>query len=88
MSSSKIISKIKRTVELQAVNRKKDAAWSGQHDDGGASESLLKLEAWLDGIAFAQTGKTEVYGELVNQIEIEEDPEYIEYLRLQKKFKK
>lgn len=88
MNSEKIKSEIIKRVTESAERRRYNAGMSGSWGDNGASDSEEKLEYWVDGIFFAQTGKTEKYKELVQKIENDADPEYHEYLRLKEKFEK
>lgn len=81
-----LIAEIGTRIHSNAAKRKQDAAYSGSHSDGGASESIRKLETWLDGIEFARTGNTTIYADLVQSINNENDIEYQEYERLKKKF--
>lgn len=83
-----LIAEIGTRIHKSADKRRTDAAYGGSHGDGGASESIRRLETWLDGIEFARTGKTTVYADLVQTIKNENDTEYQEYERLKKKFEK
>ena len=88
MDTEKIKSEIIKRVKESAEKRRYDAGMSGSHGDNGARQSEERLEHWVDGIFFAQTGKTEKYKDLVQQIKNDADPEYQEYLRLKEKFEK
>ena len=63
-----------------------DASFNGERGDGGASIVADKLEAWMDGVNFAHTGKSKMFGYLVKQFDRDRDPEYAEYLRLKQRF--
>ena len=76
-----------KAVKISAQNARDDAGYGGRMDDGGASAMEQRLDAWLDGIAFAQTGRTKLYSNILEQARKENDPEYQEYLRLKEKFK-
>ena len=65
---------------------REDAALSGSWDDGGASRSEEKLKAFNDGVTFALTGVTQLYGHIIKKYELEHNSEYQEYLRLKEKF--
>tara|TARA_B100000929_G_scaffold260580_1_gene224888 strand:- start:355 stop:621 length:267 start_codon:yes stop_codon:yes gene_type:complete len=88
VNSEKIKSEIIKRVTEKAERRRHDAAMQGSMGDNGAALSVGKLEYWVDGIFFAQTGKTEKYKDLVQEIKNDADPEYHEYLRLKEKFEK
>jgi hypothetical protein len=83
-----LVAEIDARVRTGAEKRRVDAGMSGSHGDGGASESIRKLEGWLDGIEFASTGNTVIYADLVQTINNDADPEYHEYQRLKQKFEK
>jgi hypothetical protein len=84
----KLAKEIENVVVTSAGKARDDAAYGGSHGDGGASRSIELLKYWLDGIEFAQTGKTTVYKSLAQKIEQEKDPDYAEWLRLNEKFAK
>lgn len=86
MDPEKVKSEIIKRVKKSAEKRRYDAGMAGSHGDNGARRSEERLEYWVDGIFFAQTGKTEKYKDLVKQIENENDPEYQKYLELKEKF--
>lgn len=88
MNKEKIISEIKRSVLTSADNARMNAGYAGSWGDDGAANMEEKLKYWLDGIKFAETGKTSVYKSALKRIEEEADPEYIEFKRLQEKFSK
>lgn len=88
MNKQDIINEIKKSVTASAENVRMDAGYGGRMDDGGAANMEERLRYWLDGIAFAETGKTFVYQSTLQCIEKESDPEYLEFKRLQEKFGK
>jgi len=77
------IEKVIAAVLAEARKVREDAGYGGRMDDGGAS----KLE---DQVNYYRYGMTRTlppdWGTFAEQVEREEDPEYAEYLRLQKKF--
>lgn len=83
-----LIEEISKSVRAAAHDVRENAGLSGEYHDGGAGEMLNKLDAWLDGITFARTGKTALYNHLVVEISRKTDPEYQKYLELKKKFEK
>lgn len=88
MDKEKIKSEIIKRVKESAEQRRYNAGMAGSHGDNGAATSERELEYWVDGIFFANTGKTEKYKSIVQKIENDADPEYQEYLRLKEKFEK
>jgi len=88
LTKTEIMAEIEKRVKESAEARRQDAGMSGSMSDGGASESINKLNTWLDGINFAKTGTSNTYRELIQTIENEVDPDYIEYQRLKEKFEK
>lgn len=80
------LQKIIDTVTKSAAKAETDAGYEGAMHDNGASNSVEKLKAFLDGVNFAQTGKSKVYAEVIRIHEMEKDTEYKEYLRLKNKF--
>ena len=86
--NTNLIRDIKQAVTESAKQAREDAGYGGRMDDGGASHKLELLKFWLDGIAFAGTGQTEVYKSLAKSLEQEKDPEYQTWKRLNEKFGK
>ena len=77
---------IKVAIAKSAHSARENASYSGTWGDGGAAAAEERLQVWLDGINYANTGVTNVYGDLLKR-EVERlDPEYAEYLRLKDKF--
>ena len=80
-----------RTIQVavaeSAAAARENAGYSGSWGDGGASAAEERLRVWLDGVNYATTGVTAVYGELLHRASVEADPEYAEYQRLKEKFK-
>jgi len=70
------------------VAKRQNAVHNGEMNDGGARATESKLEHWLDGINFAQTGCTSVYNWIANDIKKKNDPDYEQYLKLKSKFEK
>lgn len=71
----------------EAVKRGENAAHGGRHDDGGKGAMLEQLQAFDDGIRFSTNGIYPVWLKpYVDQVKIQEDPEYNEYIRLKEKF--
>lgn len=81
-----VIEYVRVTILKQARILSENAAFNGEMGDGGASSLERKLGYWIDGIRFAQTGKTVVFSAIVEQFDREQDPEYNEYLRLKERF--
>jgi len=73
-------------VQLSAARARDDARFGGRHDDGGAGMES-RLDAFIDGVEFATTGKSKLYDHILIEHEKVLDPEYQEYLRLKEKFK-
>lgn len=71
-----------------AAKRRENAAYSGFWSDGGAAEIEDRLTAWLDGVQYATTGTTEIYGFSLENFKARQDPEYTEWVRLNAKFGK
>lgn len=70
-----------------AAGHKLDAAYGGSWGDGGASQQMSQLQAFLDGVAFGVAEhKSMTYGALLKSIELSKDEEYQEYQRLKAKF--
>lgn len=88
MNKEEIIKKISAEIKWSAECTRMNAGYDGRMDDGGASKMEEYLKYWLDGIAFAESGKTSVYESILQTIEKESDPEYLEFNRLKEKFKK
>lgn len=88
MDKTKAVTIIKDAVEKAAEAARYDAGMSGRWDDGGAGMREEQLKYWLDGIKFAETGKTKMYANILKEAEKKVDPEYETYLRLQAKFEK
>jgi hypothetical protein len=75
------------TITTSAANRALNAAYGGEHHDGGASSEIKQLSAFLDGVLYAETGKLlGPYAEALKNIKIQQDPEYQKYQELKKKF--
>ena len=74
-------------IATSAANRALNAAYGGEHSDGGASAEINRLCAFLDGVLYAETGKLlGPYAEALKSIKLQQDPEYQKYLDLKKKF--
>lgn len=74
---------VSRGIDQARENAKHDGSWG----DGGAGEIERKLRAFNDGVTFALTGVSELYGHILRKHDLEQDKEYQEYLRYKKKFK-
>jgi hypothetical protein len=83
-----LVKYVRSVVTKKAHELRENAAFGGEHGDGGAHLLESKLAHWIDGIEFAKTGKTLVFGYLIEQFDRERDPEYAEYLRLKNIFEK
>ena len=81
------IDDIVAAVLSDAAEKRLDAAFGGSWGDGGASQKMAQLQAFLDGVAFG-VGEHEslTYGTLLKNIERSKDEEYQEYQRLKAKF--
>lgn len=73
------IEKLKTVVLEEAKERENLAGQSGSHDDGGAS--LLKMQ-----VKYYELGQRGITPDNWKTFEYKADPEYKEFLRLQKKF--
>lgn len=81
-----LLTLIQDSVE-SAANRSLNAAYGGEHGDGGALASIRQLCSFLDGVLYAKTGKLAgPYAEVIRQIQLKEDPEYQKFLELKAKF--
>lgn len=78
--------KIAEAELTNAARRAVNAGYSGSMGDDGAGAKAEALRNFLDGIAFAFTGETIAYKDLLEKISKEEDPEYQEFIRLKAKF--
>lgn len=67
-----------------AQNRRDDAGYSGAYHDGGARDLEEKIKAWHAGIEGVVPDCLQT---IWSDHQRSMDPEYQEYLRLQKKFK-
>ena len=85
-NSTELIKHIEQIVREGAKEARLDAALGGSMGDGGASDSESRLKYWLDGVAFATTGKTTVYNHIAREYNQSQDPEYALFLRLKEKF--
>ena len=74
---------ITERVVIRAAEAALDAGFSGAHHDGGARALIERLKAWCDGL---DGQLPDDFQQDCVAIQKEEDPEYEEYLRLQKKF--
>lgn len=64
--------------------RRADAAYGGAHNDGGASELESQVELFIDAVINRNIPK--VWKEYAQQLALNGDPEYAQYLELAKKF--
>lgn len=81
-----VVNEIIDAVSSEACEHYLNAAYGGALNDGGASNLVNKLKAFLDGIKYAKTGKSETFQAIIQDAKNKQDAEYQEYLRLQKKF--
>lgn len=86
LTQDRDIALIKAAVERGVEAAREDAGYGGRMDDGGASLMQSRLTHWLDGVMFARSGKTVVYDHIIANARKQDDPDYAEYIRLQKKF--
>lgn len=86
--NQKHIDVVKKAVKTSAESARYNAGMGGEWGDRGAGQMEERLQYWLDGIAYATTGKTEKYDHIISQYEKEKDPEYQTYLELKEKFEK
>lgn len=77
---------LREAVRKSAKAARDDAGYGGRHDDGGASRMEEQLRYFEDGMTFAMTGKSQMYGVTLEKLKRENDPEYKEFLRLKEKF--
>jgi len=85
MNKQQIIDEVKKSVTQAATKARDDAGYAGSFGDGGEHQMEEKPKGWLDGIQFAENGKTEVYKATVKRLEEESDPEYQQFKLLQEK---
>ena len=82
------------TVSQKAQQMRTDAAYGGEHGDGGASRLEKELEFFTLGFkAYADTVPDKNYLDMFIDVPIfwqsyfyRQDPEYVEYIRLKNKF--
>ena len=86
--NQKHIDLIKKAVSKSAETARYNAGMGGEWGDRGAGQSEERLKYWLDGIAYATTGNTELYDHIISQHLKESDPDYQKYLELKEKFEK
>lgn len=77
--------KIMEEALADAENKAKSVAMNGSWSDGGAGEIRRSVEDWKCGLEGILPPSLEKYCE---KVLLDEDPEYAEFLRLSKKFKK
>ena len=77
---------IVETVARAAAEKAIDAGYNGAMNDGGADRDISALNSFLDGIHYAGTGCTVIYGKIAKQVAMERDEEYQAYLKLKAKF--
>jgi hypothetical protein len=75
------VNRITAVIEKEAVRLAESAGYAGAMDDGGAGRLREQLEFWQAGLAGDVPKEWDEYLKPL-------DPEYAEYLRLHKKFKK
>lgn len=86
-SDDSILAELVDQVLKSAASRSLNAAYGGEHGDGGATMSIRELSGFLDGVLYAETGKLSgPYGEAIDAIKKTRDPEYKKYLELKEKF--
>lgn len=78
---------IEKTVSESCDKSDHDAALYGRHSTN-SDRYKERLEYFLDGIRFQRTGKTIMYGHIIDKAILEQDSEYQKYLELKKKFEK
>ena len=91
MFDSKLLKILEEVIRDEAAERASDAGHSGAHHDGGSRALLRELDAFLSGYKhtlppswnayYAQAHRRNEIAELAN------DPDYITYQGLKKKFK-
>ena len=81
-----VLNEVVDRVLTSAAKAALDAGYAGEHGDNGASATVKQLKCFIDGIQYAVSGHSDVYGTVIEQIERESNPEYQEYLRLKEKF--
>ena len=74
---------ISAAVRKEAENARLDAGYDGRWDDGGARHLGELLVVWICGI---EGRVPEQFKKFEQQAKKEADPEYAEWLRLQRKF--
>jgi hypothetical protein len=81
--AKELIERIFELIQKDADKRREDAGYAGARDDGGASRLEEKVKYYKFGMTGHIPTEWEKYAE---QARAEVDPEYAEYLRLEKKF--
>lgn len=80
----KIHTEIAYAARQDAERKRNDAAGGGSMHDGGAGQLEAVVDAWVAGLEGKIPKQLQSYAD---QVKIESDPEYAEYLRLKDKFK-
>lgn len=80
--TANLLVQIASKVRMEAHNNKEDAGYGGRMDDGGSSAMLSSLKMYQDGFNQIVPEGWEKY---IKEIEQNKDPEYQEYLELQRK---
>lgn len=83
------IAQLKRIIASEVKRRRDIAGFNGAHHDGGAGELEMQLRFFEHGIRYVNSNCQRMpseWADMVKQAERETDPEYQEYLRLQRKF--
>lgn len=86
--TNKTLIDIVERVITQAAIREIDHGYSGAMSSSGADQEVDKLKGFLEGIVYANTldiTKTQ-WASVAKTIELEQDPELVEFERLKKKF--
>ena len=73
--------------KVMYAQHKEDAAFGGEHHDGGYSHAIDLIKAFRAGMLFKTNGTLPGFLEMfVRQADIEADPDWSEYQRLKEKF--
>lgn len=85
-STNPVLRAIAETISSKAAQKAISAGYNGAMDDGGGSADIQILNAFLDGVTFAETGVTNKYKDINKKVLNSLDKDYEKYLELKAKF--
>lgn len=81
-----MINDFKQYVKNHYECKKSDAGYGGEHHDGGYREAMAIISANELGLEGLDLTHVKGFQSLIPEFNMQKDPEYAEYLRLQEKF--